>query len=223
MADAKGVIGNAWGVPVQGIVVNLTSADVSSIIASASGLAKGLFWVGGGALAIALATVGLFAFLPTNMREKNKNVLPWGSLAKVDIMGKLGMPLRSFRGVCLTDEIILSSDNHMLNVPVDYIKRYRLKTENHGFIKKRKVAIVDILLFDESLYSGILIQPNEFEFLTPIGKQVVNIDSDHNIVGCTVDEVDNFRKNIDDFLVKEAIVIENFLGVEQFNRFFVRS
>lgn len=218
MADVKVFKGSAWGVPAQGAIINISSADVGSILAATSGLAKGLFWLGGGALAMALATVGLFALLPSK-----KEALPWGSLANVDTWNEKGINLRSFRGVCLTREIEINCDNHVLNVPVDYIKNYGSHKEVHGIINKNITIAVNIELFDGSRYRGTLLSPNSFEFLTPVGIQVIQCDSRHRIYGCTVVEADNLKQNVNSFLEREANTVDKLLGTERFNRFFVRT
>jgi hypothetical protein len=225
MADVKALIGSAWGVPVRGAIVNLTSADVNSILSAASGLAKGLFLLGGGAIALALAAVGLFALLPPK-----REALPWGTLAKIETWSGWNPGLfggrkftRRFQGVCLTKEIRFSSDNHVFTVPVDYIEDYHSSTEAHGFFKKRTSIRLDLELFDKSKYVGTLLSPTAFEFLTPLGKQTVPCESYHDIYGCTVAEAEALRLNMDGFLEKEAQTAEKLLGAEQFRRFFLRT
>jgi len=222
MTDVKALIGSAWGVPVRGAIVNLTSADVNSILLAASGLAKALFLLGGGAIALALAAVGTFAHLPPKRDE-----LPWGTLAKVETWfgctpGLFG-DSRRFQGVCLTKEIRFTSDNHILTVPVDYIKDYHSSPEGHGFSRKRTSIRLDLTLFDESKYTGILLSPTAFEFLTLLGKQTVPLDSYPYTYGCTVAEAKRLKLNVDAFLEKEAQTAEKLLGAEQFRRFFLRT
>ena len=225
MADIKALMGSAWGVPVRGAIVNLTSADVNSILSAASGLAKGLFLIGGGAIALALAAVGLFALLPPKRDE-----LPWGTLAKVETWSGWNPGLfggrkftRRFQGVCLTKEIRFSSDNHIFTVPVDYIKDYHSSAEVHGVFRKRTSISLDLELFDGSEYTGTLLSPTAFEFLTPLGKQSVPSDSYHDIYGCTVAETEALKLNVDGFLEKEAQTAEKLLGTEHFRRFFLRT
>jgi len=201
MADVKALVGSAWNVPVRGAFVNLTSADVNSVLGAASGLAKGLFLVGAG---LALAAVGLFALL----RPKRED-LPWDTLADVNTGS------RHFRGVCLTKEIKLNCDSHIFTIPVDYITDYDKNFFNNSW--------TSLTLVDESKYNGVILSPTAFEFLTPLGKQSVLTKSNHSIEGCTIAEANVLRVNIDNFLQRESETAEKLLGTDIFHRFFLKT
>jgi hypothetical protein len=212
--EVNALAGSAWGVPVRGAVVSLADADVSSILTASAGLAKGLFFAGS---ALAVAAVSLFAKL-----QPKVDALSWGTLAKVQTWDDYQRHYtRQFRGVCLTREIRIISASHNFDIPVEYIKDYHPLVRTEGFFSSRTKVYVSVTLFDGSSYNGVLLGPDQFEFLTPLGKQFVPVSVNHSISGCTVTEAKLLRTNMETFLKNEARTAESLLGAEQFQRFFM--
>jgi hypothetical protein len=97
--------------------------------------------------------------------------------------------------------------------------------EKFGFLglKQKHYTRVNLTLFDNSKYEGVLVSPNGFEFLTPLGPQVVPVTDSHFIHGCTVSEADKLRQQLTAFLEREGRTAEQLLGQSVFERFFVRQ
>lgn len=232
--EFKGIKGTVWKAPVSGAYININNADIKSLLGAAGGLAKTLFYVGGGALTLALSLIGVFALLNTK-----KDFMPWDILSKVRIAGDglFSVPKRAFNGVCLTKEISLNCDSHQFTIPINWIKEFRYyyhagKPDIIGFwggIKKEGIKpyrTIGIELFDGSRYVGNLISPKSFSFLTPVGIQtvdIINLGNYYSVEGCTVSDIDHLKYNINEFLNINKRRLPDFIGQENFSKFFVNE
>lgn len=228
MAKVHAGFGDAWGVPVNGAMVSLGDSDVSTILGSISGVARTLFYATGG-VALAVGAVAAFALLRQSLTPHS-----WSQLARIETWDGRNPGLfggrrftRRFSGVCLNRELRISVDGHNLEIPIDYIKEYDANCidEYTGVFRRTKTTFVsgNLTLFDGSKYSGRILHPDVYQFLTPLGLQELSIRDDHSIEGALPDEVDKLKSNIRFFVEREALNVEKIIGELEFSRFFTRA
>lgn len=212
--EAKILRGKAFGVPLGGTMVSMDSADITTLLSAASGLAKSLFSFAGKGLLLAMGLGGLYLALRSNKEEEGM---------RLDIMSKVETSSRSFYGICINEELIITCAGEKLTIPTEYIKKIIYPDSRYGTLY--------VNLFDGSVYKLDFNRKgtSSLDFLTIIGKQ--NIMINQNGYGCvfgainggTVEEKDVFVRNLNSFLEEKDETIVNLLGKEKFEKFFYPS
>ncbi|MEF8701450.1 MAG: hypothetical protein V5B36_07015 [Candidatus Accumulibacter sp. UW25] len=217
--------------PVTAGRINLNDADMNAIVGTVAGMTKAAV----GVSAVGLGIVALGSLLASGSSKTCYGpITPIASVETYDqwpcLYGGVLKPSqpsrRSFLGVCLTKELSLVTDEgHLLRIPVEMIVYYRpfnSYKHRHGFLwtKSEKRVSLYIELLDGSKYTGYIINPTEFEFVTLLGKQTVDIFTPHAIGACKFKDANKLREVVALLIEKEGAAINTALGEARFRQFF---
>jgi hypothetical protein len=195
--DVKVGGGACWGIPISGGFVNLSNADISQILQTASGLAKGLVYVG--ALGLAVKIIGSFLGL-----DRKKDRIPITSMAHIQTYSSI------FSGVCITDVLSYRTGNENLDVPMSFIKDINIKKE-------------EVELVNGDWSCGCSIRNQNLLFLSLSGVREINIRDIQHIEGCSTEDVLSLRHNLTFALEHNAHYIVDTLGQDAFLHFFLHK
>ena len=241
--DTKIIRGNLLGAPISANYVSINDADIGALLKTASGLAKTLFVVGAAA-GIIQTLLHIYANVEikeeseeerikreeSEKKEKaGQELIPWGTLVQVVSWRPKGLRKinRKFCGTCLNETVTIACDSHNLIIPISQIRGYQNSIKEHFklfSLRRHFYHEAKITLFDGSIYRGKIESPEKFDFLTPIGNQSILINdllTETCIKNVVVKDVELLRVNMIKFIEENHKKLEDYLGKENLEHFFL--
>lgn len=202
---AKGFGGSVGGIPIRGGVVNIDSADASTIINATSGLIRTTANAG---IKLGLA-VGILALLLDGLSTEHSSGIPILSLAQIHTLN------RNFLGICENEAFECVCEGEKLTIPIRTINKIGT---NFWFGNSLKL---DISLIDGSLYEDCVPKTKHLSFVTILGKQKLILAEGMSIEGATVDDINALRQRLVFALENNLEKIIDTIGKEAFEKFFI--